>query len=392
MAYDDGSTLKDRFSNARRCLVAMFPSQRRPGKTYPGFIKASQRISSDHRQEIQEHLRHQHHQLAKEHWKMDDWVPMAADASRFELPHTRAHEDAFGRAGRKKTGPQLAVLTLYHIVSGLPWDWTIGPGTASERHQLRELLPTLPQDVLLMLDAGFPGYELFCKLNRCGVSFLARVGANVTLLKDAGLEIEQDRDVVWLWPTGKRSKRPLRLRLIHIRPRSDESQARQDVYLLTNVLEKTRLSDEDAKRYYPLRWGVEVFYRSIKHTFDAHKLLSRSPRQALDELHWAMTAILLLGLMSVDALKSADQAPSRLSIAEALRTVRTAMSSNNLWRRNGDLRVLLTSAHKDTYCRRGPKTSRGYPRKKNQSPPKPPNIHPLTNDEITPAKRIYDAA
>lgn len=392
MAYHDASTLRDRFSRARQCLIEMFPSSRRPGKTYQGFIKAVLRISTADRATLQEHLCRQHEQVAAEAWRCDGWVPLAADGSRFELPHTQANKAAFGCAGREKTGPQLGVLTLYHMGSGLPWRWDIGSGTASERHQLRDLLPSLPSNTLLVMDAGFSGYDLFSEMARRGVSFLARVGANVTLLKDLGLDLEQRDDVVWLWPSAQRNRAPLHLRLMAVSTASAESGGRQDVYLLSNVLDPERLSDEAAERFYRRRWGVEVFYRSVKGTFDAHKLLSRGPQQAVNELHWTLTAILLLGLMSVDALRTAGHEPSCLSVAEALRTVRDAMNSHAAWRRRGDLRVLLADARKDRYHRRGPKTAGDYPRKNRESPPKPPNLRPATAKEITCAKRIYDAA
>jgi len=46
---------------------------------------------------------------------------------------------------------------------------------------------------------------------------------------------------------------PLVLRLIVLR------RGEQEVYLLTNVLDPKRLSDEDAGVLYEMRWGIEVF-------------------------------------------------------------------------------------------------------------------------------------
>ena len=63
-------------------------------------------------------------------------------------------------AGRKKTGPQLALTVLYHMGTGLPWAWRTGPGTDAERAHLRSMLATLPSGSLLVADAGFTGYDL----------------------------------------------------------------------------------------------------------------------------------------------------------------------------------------------------------------------------------------
>jgi len=83
------------------------------------------------------------------------------------------------------------------------------------------------------------------------------------------------------------------------------------------------------------------------------KMRSGSPALAQEELHWSLTALLLLGLMGVDALVSHKRDPSRLSAAEALDKVRFAMK---------------------------------------ESPPGAPEIRPATLDEIACAKRSYKVA
>src|SRR5438045_2627447 len=39
-SWSNGRTLLDRFSAARDAVVKMYPSRKRPGKSYAGFIKA----------------------------------------------------------------------------------------------------------------------------------------------------------------------------------------------------------------------------------------------------------------------------------------------------------------------------------------------------------------
>jgi Transposase DDE domain len=388
MAYDPSASLKDRFAQARHCLVAMFPSLRRPGKTYQGFVKALRRLPATFHEALQTHLRQQHQRVAGSRWTQEGWVPLAVDGSRVETPRTEKNEQALGCAGRAKTTPQFLLTLLYHLGSGLPWAWRIGPGVASERQHLREMLANLPINALVIADAGFTGYDLLQALLRQGVSFLIRVGANVTLLTELGLELEQRGDIVWLWPQGKRQNPPLRLRLIRLPVNS----GRQVVHLLTNVMEPERLSTHSAGVFYRARWGVEVFYRSFKQTLDQHKLRSRSPQLAQEELHWALTAMLLLGLMNVDAQVSQDRDPSRCSMAEALRVVRQAMSVNLHWRYKGDLRVLLRQAVKDSYQRRRSKKARDWPHKKKDSPPGVPKIRPALPNEKRAAERTCNAA
>ena len=46
---------------------------------------------------------------------------------------------------------------LWHVGSGLPWDWRTGPSDSSEREHFQEMLGSLPSGALLTADAGFMG-------------------------------------------------------------------------------------------------------------------------------------------------------------------------------------------------------------------------------------------
>lgn len=392
MIFEESRNLNDRFLGARKSLVAMFPGDRRPGKSYSGFVKAARRLGPQAMEVMKAHFREHHQRVAGRHSKRFGWVAFAADGSRVEVPRTACNQEAFGCAGRDKTGPQLALTTLYHLGTGLPWDWRIGAGTEAERVHLRAMLATLPDGALIVADAGFTGYDLLKDLLEGGRSFLIRVGANVSLLTRLfSVDVEQDGDIVWLWPQDKRNLPPLKLRLIRLPRKSGSPQ--EAMCLLTNVFDRQRMSEEIAACLYEMRWGVEVFYRAFKRTLDQHKLRSDAPEQAKWELHWAMMAFLLLGLMTVEGIIDRGRDPLSISVAAALRIVRQVMREpQRCWRHRGDLRFLLGEAQKDEYVRTSSKKARNWPHKKNQSPPGVPKIRPATLHESLRAQRVYIAA
>jgi hypothetical protein len=392
MAFDNSSTLKDKFQNARQCLIEMFPNRRRPGKTYQGLARAILAIPESFREKIKKHLQEQHRKSAGDSWELFGWIPFAVDGSRVEVPRTKANQQAFGCAGKDKTGPQISLTTVYHMGTALPWDWAAGPGPESERTHLRSMLSSLPAGSLLVADAGFPGFDLFREILNHKLSFLIRVGSHVSLLTGLGVDYEKDDNIVWLWPRNKRNKPPLKLRLIRLKAKSENSGNDEYVYLLTNVLDSQLLSDEAAGRFYEMRWGVEVFYRSFKQTFSKRKLLSCSPYLAMAELYWSLIALLLLGLMGVDSLVQNHTSPACLSVASCLRVVRHAMRSNCFIRHSGGICVKLRCAVKDKYVRHSDKKARDWAFKKRKAPPGPPKIRPAKSNEIACAKRFYDAA
>jgi hypothetical protein len=392
MIYAADEALKDSFESARDCCIEMFPSRRRPGRTYQGFIKAQKRLSGKHVRHLKKHLRLQHRVVAGTAWERFGWVPFACDGSRVEVPRTDRNKRRLGCAGREKTGPQLFLTTLYHMGTGLPWDWHIGKGTESERDHLRLMLTLLPPGSLIVADAGFTGYALMRSMLAAGLSFLIRAGSNVSLLTELGMdwELHSDGQTVWLWPGNQRRTPPLKLRLIRMRRASGDA---KEMCLLTNVFDRGRLPDEIAAVLYSMRWGVEVFYRSFKQTLRQRKLRSRSPRQARWELHWAMTALLLLGLMSVAAIVERGRDPLSWSVATALRAVRQVLhkKTRDRWGRAG-LRARLAEAVKDDYQRRAPKKAHDWPHKKREQPPGTPKIRPATRTESRRAQKVCAAA
>lgn len=129
------------------------------------------------------------------------------------------------------------------------------------------------------------------------------------MLKELGWEHEEHDGLVYLWPQAHRDLPPLVLRLIVLR------RDKQEIYLLTNVFDPQRLSDEDAGVLYEMRWGIEVFYRSYKQTLCRRRLLSRTPATCLAECQWTMLGLWLLGLMTVKQLVAKRLDPLGWSVA-----------------------------------------------------------------------------
>jgi len=69
----------------------------------------------------------------------------------------------------------------WHVGTGLPWNWRIGPADSSERAHWLEMLPTLPLGALMAVDAGFVGCEYTRAVVESLRHVLLRVGSNVRL-------------------------------------------------------------------------------------------------------------------------------------------------------------------------------------------------------------------
>ena len=274
MAWQSAPTLKDGFEACWHVLAGMYPSRRRSGHTYKGFIKALEQHSQRLLAVVSAALREAVSKTAHVHWEIEGWVVMGVDGSKVECPRTVADEEAFGWAGKDHSRPQQSLTTVLHVGTGIVWDWRRGMGRDAERRHLREMISTLPARALLLADAGFTGFELLRELMEGGRSFIIRAGSNVRLLRRLGFCLREHEGIVYLWPKDHREHKPLVLRLVTVQD------GRRPVHLMTSVLEDSALSDGQVAAMYRCRWGIEVFYRSLKRTMEKHKLASNSPLHA----------------------------------------------------------------------------------------------------------------
>jgi len=265
-----------------------------------------------------------------------------------------------------------------------------------ERNQLRRLLPLLPPQALLLADAGFCGYDLLKALIAQGNHFLIRVGSNVKLIRELGFYLREGPQTVYLWPLAQQARQknfmprtfskvqiPLVLRLIELTDAKGKK-----VFLLTSVLEKSRLSDRTAARLYRMRWGIEVMWRGLKQTLGHHKLLSRTPDRAAAELDWAMAGLWMLQLLAAGRMQQARQSPQSHSPALALRAVRSCLTGGRRHRQS--LHAQLGLARKDMYRRTTSKTGRPRPQKRRRRPPGAPEARMASAVEKRIIRRILE--
>lgn len=405
------TTIVVAFQSAFDILLAVMPGLGKTKASYQGFTGQLAKYQSQLMPIILPHLRNLTKSKLEKYWRIGKWIVVAADGSREALARNKNLQKSFAPSKKKrkkkskawckkhsankkkkqtkkdrdkKAATPLIWLTLFwHVGTGLPWNWRFGPSDSSERNHATEMAKELPPDALLVADAGFIGYEFWKSLCESDVRFLVRVGGNVRLLTELGYAREF-KNTVYLWPDYMASRLlpPLVLRLVKV-----ESDGKP-IYLVTNT-KAVDLSDREAAEIYRKRWGIEVFFRTFKQTFDKGKLKCTGSVNVALELEWS-----LIGLWSMCLYGKAEIGKSyeisRLSPAKAIRAFSKTCREYRCDPKDATcrLRHLLGASLKDEYERRGPKTNKDYPRQSQRTPTGEPKLETATKTQCKNAKRL----
>lgn len=319
--------------------------------TYQGFINALMTWTPVLMPLIVSQLQHLMETIGGEHYRINGWVPLGVDGSRFQVPYTQPNENAYSSKPSetnksqekakspkptenaeadeekpKEKKPTLWMTMIYHLKLRMPWVWMTGPSGSSERgHFLQIARETVfPRKTLFCGDAGFVGYGLWNGLAEMGHSFLFRVGSNVKLFFEENAVVDEQSRLVYYWPKGqaKVGEPPLVLRLVQVKV------GKKQIWLVTNVLDEKELSIETCRKMYMLRWGIEEHFRTIKQTYGRRELKSRTPESVELELTWSLLGLWVVQLMASKSQLDRDVLPEQSSAAASLKVVRDMLA---LW-------------------------------------------------------------
>lgn len=158
--------------------------------------------------------------------------------------------------------PMIHVTTLFDVVSKVPHDVEIGPYGTDERRQLLVVLDRAKKGDVLVLDAGFPSFDVLATLHLTAVDFVVRLPASSTFKAvEEFLARGRTDGVVLIEPTADcttRDMEPLAVRIVVVR-RGDGAP-----WVIATSLPAADFPAAAVAEAYALRWQIE----------ESHKLLT----------------------------------------------------------------------------------------------------------------------
>ena len=178
--------------------------------------------------------------------------------------------------------PQILVSTLINVTSEVPCDVVVAPHASSERELFMQHLDRLgPSDVLL-LDRGYPSFEILQTLKERDIDFVIRVpkahtfGAVDTFLASGGTDY---RLLIEPPAGGKPGSMPIEVRAVRTSSPDEET-----IVILTS-LRRCNITTEQVLELYRMRWRIEETYKAIKSRYlDQHQLHAKNRHGVVQEV------------------------------------------------------------------------------------------------------------
>ena len=249
------------------------------------------------------------------------------DGTTVTMPDTSANQAAYPQPRSQKPGLGFPLCRLVGILcwgSGAVLNATTGAYRGKggdEQTLLRALLDTLASGDILLGDAFFATYFLFCRLREQGVDAVfeqhgsrqrrtdfrcgERLGARDHLIVLHKSKIRPD----WMSPADyEQAPDTLTVRELRVHGKT----------LVTTLLCPKQTPKASLGALYKSRWHVELDLRNIKTTLGMETLSGKTPAMALKEIWVYLLAYNLIRLMMAQAALLADCLPRQLSFKHTL--------------------------------------------------------------------------
>lgn len=376
ITWCSGESVAERFETAKAFYIASYQRKRRPGKTVEGFHKALARVPATALRALAAAIRFRLRHVFRQRFEIDGFVPLGCDGSRLDCPRTPELEQRLlSKKGRKRRyPPQILVTAFVHLSLGLLWSWRLGGARGSEQKHLVRLLDTLPDNALIVADAGYVGYQLLKKLQAGGHAFLIRLSSAAPLFVTEKVALSRFREgQMYYWPQKNQDRHePIPVRVLRIRGR------KTDVWLMTNVTAE-RLPLALADKFYRWRWRNESVFRTYKRTLGKVKLMGRSVCQVHREAEGSLLAVQLL--LAQGALAVPTDAPAGTALPAARHVlVEIRIEIRNVTgmylgpRQHRSYLERLRAQRRDRRRKRRNQVRRPWPARTPHKPPKPPRV------------------
>jgi hypothetical protein len=277
---------------------------------------------------------------------------LAMDGTTFRTPDSAANRSHFGAQAYAKgtvaSYPQVRGVTLTQVPTHLVVNARFGPYATSEKAFAMEIVDSIADNTLTVVDKGFFAAELLCRLTTGGHNrhFLIPAKNNTKWIIVDG--DPDDAIVEMKVSAAARKQAPELPKCWRARAIATVDANGNKQYLLTSLMDRSMFKAAELVACYVRRWHIETSYHELKHTMMGMTLTLRS--QSVDgimqEIWGTLIAYNLVRLEMAKAALDAECAPTDISFAKALYTIQYELHWMAITRSVGKLPSLLQHLRK----------------------------------------------
>ena len=254
---------------------------------------------------------------------------MALDGTVLDLPDTPDNVRAFGKRHCPRgtsAWPQARVVALSECATHAIVDAGVWPQDFDERAAGLRLLRGVEEGVLLLWDRGFHGFDMVRAALARGSELLGRLPS--TVKPEVRETLADGTQLVYLRPSeyGRRAQGE-RILVRLIRYTLDDPNRpghRVEHRLITSLVDPHHAGAEELVVAYHARWEFESTVDEMKshQRTPQEPLRSKKPVGVIQEIYGLLIAHYMVRAVMVEAARTVELAPSRLSFTGTLRLIR----------------------------------------------------------------------
>ena len=221
---------------------------------------------------------------------------LAIDGSRYNLPTSEELREHYGI--QKSSGEQVQALgsCLYDVLNGIVLDAQLTRVDGNERELAKrhfEMLQANParrgEKELLLMDRGYPSYELIREMEQRGFLYAMRCCREFC----RSMRLDGRNDCV-IEHRFAHAKEKTRLRVLRFTLDNGDEEI-----IVTNLFD-TSLSVQDFKELYHLRWAIETSYNNLKNKLAIEDFSGRSVLAVEQDYYATVTVANLVSILMFD--------------------------------------------------------------------------------------------
>ncbi|MHB1522302.1 MAG: IS4 family transposase [Ferrimicrobium sp.] len=253
---------------------------------------------------------------------------VAIDGTVFDLPDTGENSAYFDRPGSGRgemqgAFPQARVVALVECGTHAIIGAEIGACSTGETTLARSLFKKLNNEMLLLVDRGFSGYDLWQGAAATGAELCWRTRSNAVLPVTTSLEDGSYLSV--LRPPKGNPGKLITVRVIeYTLSHPSRTQGEAPIRLITTLLDPAQAPALELAALYGERWEEESAFDELKtHQRGAGRVLrSKSPEMVTQEIYAHMLVYYAIRALINAAVEPQELDPDRVSFLASLRVIR----------------------------------------------------------------------